>query len=150
MNEQVGKLNGDLNSLEWPDVTDSKKRDMLRALKLTLGIVSTASEKIHISRDTHYRWMKEDPAYKDAVKMVNDTAKDFAESKLFELMNGVIARDNKGAPMTSTDGTTVYKRPPDVAAVIFYLKTKAKDRGFIERVQLQDIPDGDYDSTLDI
>ena len=94
------------------DTSDNKKR-MLEALEKSLGIVTTAANMIGIHRDTHYNWMKNDEGYKTAVESITDSVLDFAESKLHNLIE-------KG----------------DTAATIFYMKTKGKKRGYIERQEL--------------
>lgn len=134
---------------EFSAISDIRKRQMLNALKAQLGIVSSAAVQTGINRDTHYYWMKHDPDYAKAVKMLGEQAIDFAESKLFELIKGVSIRvpnkDPNGPP------TIVYTREPNVAACIFYLKTKAKHRGYVERLQLDDITDqDDLNTTLDV
>ena len=83
---------------------------MIEALEKSLGIVTTACKSAGISRETHYRWLREDPEYKEQVDGISDIALDFAESKLHKQID-------KG----------------DTTAVIFYLKTKGKKRGYIER-----------------
>lgn len=107
---------------------------MIEALKKSLGVVSTACENVEISRQTHYRWLAEDPEYKQQVEDISDDAIDFVESKLFEKINGVTIQtlNSKGEP-------TVYDQAPSDTAIIFYLKTKAKKRGYIERTEI-DLP----------
>lgn len=83
---------------------------MLAALEKSLGVVTTASRACGVSRMMHYYWMNNDPKYKAAVDELADLALDFAESKL----HSQIADSN-------------------TAATIFYLKTKGKSRGYIER-----------------
>ena len=94
------------------DINDNKKK-MLEALEKTLGIVTHAANMVGIHRDCHYRWMKEDAEYKLAAESIGDSVLDFAESKLHGLID-------KG----------------DTAATIFYMKTKGKKRGYIERQEL--------------
>lgn len=137
-----GNGQGDKEQLEeFSAVFDMRKKAMLLALKKSLGIVSQAAKIAGCHRDSHYNWMKDDPAYKSAVASIQESALDFAESKLFELINGISMRTPTGL---------VYTQPPNVAATIFYLKTKAKKRGYIERLQLQDMSDEEVESTLDI
>jgi hypothetical protein len=93
--------------------TQQKKQEMLVALEKTLGVVTTAARQIGIERTTHYYWMKEDEDYKQAVQSIDDVALDFAESKLHSLIQN-----------------------DDTAATIFYLKTKGKKRGYVERQEL--------------
>jgi hypothetical protein len=97
-------------------MTDSlghTKKAMIEALEKSLGIVTQACKVVGISRDTHYRWMKDDEEYKTAIQELGDVALDFAESKLHKLID-------QGNP----------------AATIFYLKTKGKNRGYIERQEI--------------
>ena len=91
---------------------DINKKKMLEALEKTLGIVTTACKQVGIGRATHYRWLEEDEEYRKAAKDVENVALDFAESKL----HSQIADNNP----TST---------------IFFLKTKGKGRGYIEKVE---------------
>ena len=92
----------------------TKKEDILQALEKTLGVVKTACKQVGIGRATFYRWLKEDKEFNEQVIAIQDVALDFAESKLFEQIQ---------------DGST--------AATIFYLKTKGKRRGFVERQELE-------------
>ena len=86
---------------------------MIEALIKSLGIVTTACKQVGISRTLHYNWYNEDPEYRKVVDDVADVALDFAESKLHALID-------KG----------------DTSANIFYLKTKGKRRGYIERTEI--------------
>ena len=110
--------------------TKKSKELMLKALKKTKGIVSVAAESVNIARTTHYLWMDNDPEYKEAVKAIDESAIDFAESKLFELIDG--ARKE----VVTQDGIQVIKDTPNPTATIFYLKTKAKHRGYVERQEI--------------
>jgi hypothetical protein len=96
------------------DKTDTKKGLMLEALEKSLGIVSTACKMVDISRQTHYAWLKADEEYKKAVNSIQDGVLDFAESHLYKLVK-------EGNP----------------AATIFFLKTKGKKRGYIERQEIE-------------
>jgi hypothetical protein len=59
-----------------------KKKAMIEALEMSLGVVTTACKQVGISRDTHYRWLTEDESYKTEVESIGDMALDFAESNL--------------------------------------------------------------------
>jgi len=83
---------------------------MLEALEKSLGIVTTACKTVGIARGTHYVWMKEDEAYRRSVESIEDMTLDFAESQLH--------RQIKDGNTTST---------------IFYLKTRGRKRGYVER-----------------
>ncbi len=87
-----------------------KKAAMLEALTKTLGIVTSAAKIVGIERSTHYFWMESDEAYRKAVKELDNVVLDFAESKLHKLVEDL-----------------------NPTAVIFLLKTKGKQRGYIEQ-----------------
>jgi len=90
-----------------------KKNAMLEALKKSLGIVTKAVEMVGIDRQTHYNWLKDDPEYKKSVEALDDVVLDFAESKLHQSIN---------------NGSDT--------ATIFFLKTKGKKRGYIEKSEI--------------
>lgn len=116
---------------------DTSKEKAIEALIAYRGIVTTACESIGLARSTFYNWCKEDPEFKAAVDDVNDVSIDFVEGKLFELIEGVFVE--KGVEMDK-DGdfvSSVYKQKPDTTAIIFYLKTKAKKRGYIEKTEIE-------------
>jgi len=96
------------------DTMDTQKKAMLEALERSLGIVSTACQAANISRQTHYNWMKADREYADAVNELANRTLDFAESHLHKLIK---------------DGNP--------AATIFFLKTKGKGRGYVERQEIE-------------
>ncbi len=96
------------------DRTEKGKLAMLEALEQTLGVVTTAAKMVGIDRGTHYLWLENDEAYKLAVKSIDDVAVDFAESQLHKQIK---------------QGST--------SATIFYLKTKGKRRGYVERQELE-------------
>ena len=98
------------------DTTDIRKAQMLEALEASLGIVTSACKAVGIHRSTHYDWMRSDEAYRMAVRDIDDVAVDFAESQLHRLIK-------EGNP----------------AANIFFLKTKGKHRGYIERTETEHI-----------
>lgn len=99
---------------------------MLVALHECLGNVSEACAKVGVGRTTHYGWLQEDAEYKQQVEDISEAEIDFAESKLRERIEGVKVQK----------GDTSYLLPPDPACIIFYLKTKGKKRGYVERQEL--------------
>lgn len=86
------------------------KKALLEALEKSLGVVTTACKSVGISRVMFYEYLKQDAEFKAAVDDVENIALDFAESQLHKQIQ-------QGNP-TST---------------IFYLKTKGKGRGYVER-----------------
>lgn len=103
------------------------KKQLLEALTKTRGIVTTACEMVGVSRTTYYDYYNNDEEFKEEVNSLSELALDFAESKLMEKMNGVkIGKE-------TNEGLVVYDTPPSDTALIFYLKTKGKHRGYVER-----------------
>ena len=96
------------------DKTEQHKRAMLDALEKSLGVVTAACKAVGIGRTTHYLWMQEDAEYRAAVEGLSDVALDFAESQLHKQIK---------------DGNST--------ATIFFLKTKGKKRGYIERQEIE-------------
>lgn len=92
--------------------SDTVKSRMIEALTASLGVVTTACKKVGIDRSTHYKYYKEDAEYRKAVDDIADVALDFAESMLHQQIQG-----------------------GEVSSTIFYLKTKGKKRGYIERTE---------------
>ena len=89
------------------------KKAMIEALEQSLGVVTTACKIVGISRNTHYLWMREDDEYNKEVNDIENMALDFVESQLFKNIK-------KGK----------------TSEMIFYLKTKGKKRGYIERQEI--------------
>jgi len=90
-----------------------KKESLLKSLEQSLGVVTVACKKADIPRSTYYKWLKEDEAFAIEVRDIENVALDFAESQLHKQ----IAADS-------------------TAATIFYLKTKGKKRGYVERQEI--------------
>lgn len=90
--------------------TEHIKKQLLETLEQTLGVVTSACKKVGISRTTYYEYLKTDEEFKKAVAEIETVALDFAESQLHQQIKG---------------GNT--------SATIFYLKTKGKKRGYVER-----------------
>ena len=91
-----------------------KKEAMIEVLSNQLGIVMIACRQVGISRETHYKWVKEDPKY---AKDVNDTkfdVKDFGEHLLLKQM-----KEGNGALIWN------------------FNKTRNRDRGYGEKVELE-------------
>jgi len=92
---------------------EQKKKALIEALEKTLGVVTTACKSVGISRTMFYQYLKDDPEFAEQVRMIEDVALDFVESQNFKLIR-------EGNP----------------SAIIFYLKTKGKKRGFTERQEM--------------
>ena len=96
-----------------------KKESILEALEKSLGVVTVACKQADVPRSTYYKWLNEDEDFAKAVKDIENIALDFGESQLHKQIG---------------DGNT--------SATIFFLKTKGKKRGYVERSEL-DLSSGD-------
>lgn len=93
-----------------------KKEKLLEYLRETSGIVAYACEKAGVSRVTYYNWYKEDPVFAAKADDIQEIQIDFAEASLLKKIKN-----------------------EDTTAIIFYLKTKGKDRGYTERKEVSGI-----------
>jgi len=94
------------------NTSNTNKKNLLDALEVTLGVVSPACAKCKISRTTFYDYYNKDSEFAKAVDELQDVALDFAEGALHkQIKNGV------------------------PSSTMFYLKTKGKKRGYIERTE---------------
>lgn len=85
------------------------KARMLEALEQTLGVVTAACQQAGISRSQYYKYLKDDTEFREAAEAIQNITLDFVESQLFRQI-----------------------REGNTHATIFYLKTKGKDRGYVE------------------
>jgi len=97
-----------------PNKVDTHKKELIAALEQSLGIVTTACTAVKISRPIYYKYYNTDPVFKKSVDSIGEMALDTAESKLHQLIK-------EGNP----------------TAIIFYLKTKGKKRGYVERQEIE-------------
>jgi hypothetical protein len=90
--------------------------DFLQAYEKSLGVLKTACEATNMCRKTIWEWRKKYPEFDDACHECEETAIDFVESRMFKKID----TGGKGSE----------------SLIIFYLKTKAKHRGYIERQEV--------------
>ncbi|MDI3476912.1 MAG: hypothetical protein PWQ59_437 [Thermoanaerobacterium sp.] len=98
---------------------------MYDALVKQLGVVTAAAKQAEIDRTTHYKWLREDENYKAWVEEIPDIVIDFAENALFRQIQ---------------EGNTT--------SIIFFLKTKGKERGYVEKQEIA--VSGEVDNTLTV
>lgn len=96
-----------------PEDTQKDKEKLLQCLRETSGIVQYACEKAGISRTTYYNWYDDDDAFRERVDEINELQIDVAEAALLKKI-----------------------KAEDTTAIIFYLKTKGRDRGYTERREI--------------
>ena len=90
--------------------------DFLVAYEKSLGVLKTACEATNMCRKTIWEWRKKYPEFDAACHECEEVAIDFVESKMFKKID----KGDKGSE----------------SLMIFYLKTKAKHRGYIERQEV--------------
>ena len=83
---------------------------LLRAIKDSGGFVTEVARRLGCNRSTVYSYRKRLPAVAQAFHDEREKQLDFAESKLLEMIQS-----------------------KNIAAVIFFLKTQGKSRGYIEK-----------------
>ena len=90
-------------------VVEALKEELLEALESVLGIASTACHQVNVPYKRYKRWLLTDPEFKRAAEAITDITIDFVETQLFRQIQ---------------EGNT--------QATMFYLRTKAKHRGYVE------------------
>lgn len=92
---------------------EQNKELFIIAYRESLGVIKHACDKANICRQTYYNWLEADEEFRQAVEDVNEESVDFAENALKKKI-----------------------REGDTTSIIFYLKTKGKKRGYIERTEI--------------
>ena len=96
--------------------TQLKKEMLLEGLVKSLGVITSACAIANVSRTSYYSYYRDDNEFAKEVDEVSNIALDFAESKLFDLI-----------------------KDKNITAIIFFLKTKGRHRGYSERIEYQTI-----------
>ena len=102
-------------------LTDNNKKALIEAMQKSMGVITDACKVANVSRSTFYLYYNNDPVFQKGCDECEHIALDFAESQLYKQIK---------------EGSTT--------ATIFYLKTKGKQRGYVERQQI-DINKGQPD-----
>lgn len=89
------------------------EKKMCQAIEKGKGFVSSIAKALEISRASFYNYLEEMPKAQQTLKDVREARHDFVESKMMEL---------------------IQEKNPTM--IIFYLKTQAKDRGYVERSEI--------------
>ena len=90
------------------------KKRVLEALERTLGIVTPACKEVGISRNQFYVYYNTDPEFKAAVDDINEITLDFVENQLLKKI-----------------------KEGENQAIMFYMKYKARKRGYTEKIELE-------------
>lgn len=94
-------------------------QEMIDAIQAANGVLTQAAKNLGCTRQTVYNYCERYVTVQAALDEAREVTKDFAESKLVQ-----------------------HIREGNVTALIFYLKTQAKDRGYVERQELAGVQDG--------
>jgi enamine deaminase RidA (YjgF/YER057c/UK114 family) len=111
---QVGSSNLSPATLTIVNKMEAKKKTFIEVLKQCFGNISKACDHVGISRTCYYKWLKEDEEFKEYIDHIDEYVIDEVENHLLDQIK---------------DGNT--------PATIFYLKTKAKHRGYVEKQEVQ-------------
>src|SRR5947209_1159901 len=87
------------------------KETLVKALREADGNMAATSRKLHCHRATVWQYVNNDPELRELVDELSENFIDVAESQLFKLIR-------EGNP----------------AAIIFFLKTRARHRGYSEHL----------------
>lgn len=101
---------------------------IIDALFQTKGILLGAAKILGCDRKSLYNWISQYEDLQKACEDAREQRKDFYESKLDELAEGVWIEKPGAYP----DEPRAYKNPPSIKAIELFLTTKAKDRGYIK------------------
>ena len=104
-----------------------KKKALLISLEKNLGIVTPTCREIGISRNQFYKYYREDPDFRQSVDEINEVALDFVE---LQLMKNIKAGSEK--------------------SILFYMKYKAKKRGYTEDININGNIQTDLSGALNI
>ncbi len=102
-------------------MTLKKKKAFLEIYEKTFGNISVACKHSNISRQTFYNWRKKDEDFAEKESEIKEGLLDFAETQLFSAIR---------------NGRT--------AELIFFLKTKGRERGYSEQMLIitDELPSG--------
>ena len=89
-----------------------KREEVIAALEAARGLVSLAADKLGVTQQAISYRILNDPEIAQAAKEIRERQTDLTEAKLFQAINN-----------------------GDMTAIIFYLKTQAKSRGYVERME---------------
>lgn len=90
-----------------------QKEKLLQALERNLGIVTGACKECDLSRETFYRYYKEDEEFRQEVDSINEITLDFAETQLLKKIKEGSER-----------------------SILFFMKYRGRNRGYTETIDI--------------
>ena len=94
--------------------TSDKKELFLKALQSNLGNITQACKSAKVGRQTYYDWIDDDLEFNKECINVQESLLDLAENRLLEKIDKY-----------------------DTTSIIFFLKTKGKKRGYVEKQEFE-------------
>lgn len=91
------------------ELKTQKNKTLFLARFVATGNISEACKQCDIGRQTYYDWLKKDQDFALAFSFAEESLLDFAEGKLMKMIDDKVP-----------------------AAVLFFLKCKGRERGYIE------------------
>lgn len=96
-----------------PRITTAKRKELfLEAMLKTRGNISASAKAAGVSRTTYYDWVSDDDKFFQDIEDANEAIIDMVEQKLIDMMDF------------------------NPTAAIFWLKQKAKERGYAEETNI--------------
>jgi hypothetical protein len=92
---------------------ETHKKKLIEALEKSLGIVTAACKEVGLTRETFYRYYREDEDFKKKVDDINEITLDFAETQLLKKIKEGSER-----------------------SILFYMKYKARKRGYTDSLDI--------------
>ena len=114
----MAKNTSNTSSNSTKGTTSNKKETFLQALKLNLGNITEACKASNVPRRTYYNWKESYELFKEECDNVPEELLDLAEHSLLSEIQDKTTKNH-------------------ITAVIFFLKTKGKKRGYSESMQLE-------------
>lgn len=94
-------------------ISNIKKNKLLESLRNNLGNITLSCEEVGLNRSAYYSLMERNAEFKAEVEEIQNICLDVVENALFRNV-----------------------RAGDTTAIIFYLKTKGRKRGYSERTEI--------------
>ena len=104
-----------------------KQRDFITMFEKKALNISATCKAMNIDRTTFYEWCGRIPDFQKAVEQAREGFKDWVESQIVQCMN-----------------------EKDKTMLIFYAKTQMKDRGYIERQEIEHSGDMSVNVSINI
>ena len=95
---------------------EKNKEAFIKAFPEKACNISETAAAIGIDRNTYYRWRDEDEEFRDTIENAREATIDFAECQLLKQI-----------------------KEGNITAFIFFLKTRGRSRGYVERPSFAEI-----------